>query len=65
MSQISVDNSIDFYIFICCEKAPKNLVVKIQNVILNHESQPIKSNPDKFQGLSIRQKPSRQSLTFA
>ena len=24
----------------------KNLVMKIQNLVVNHESQPVKSNPD-------------------
>ena len=38
----SIDNSIDFYLFIMSWKDP---VVKIQNLAMNHESRPIKLNP--------------------
>ena len=31
----------------------KNLVMKFQNLVMNHESQPVKSNPDDW-GLGVK-----------
>ena len=31
----------------------KNLVVKIQNIVMNHESQPVKSNPSHQQSFAF------------
>ena len=43
------------FILSCCKtKIPKYLVVKIQNLVVNHESQPVKSNP--VMGLSTKTK---------
>ena len=41
------DNSTDFYLCLVMKKLmiTKNLVVKTQNLVVNHESQPLKSNP--------------------
>ena len=40
------------FIFLsCCEKAhmiTKNSVVKIKNLVVNHESRPVKSNHDMY-----------------
>ena len=40
----SIDNSIDFYLFVKRLMITKNSVVKIQNR-MNHESRPVKLNP--------------------
>ena len=44
MSQ-TIDNSNAFDLFILLWKGSKNSVVKIQNLVLNYESRPVKSNP--------------------
>ena len=46
----STDNFIDFYLFIMSWRLmiTKNLVVKIQNFFVNHESRPLKSKPDIY-----------------
>ena len=43
----SIDSSNDFYFFIVLKRLviTKNSVVKIQNLVVNHESRPVKSNP--------------------
>ena len=44
------NHSNDFYIFYLVMKIlmiKKNSVVKIQNLVVNHQSQPVKSNPVK------------------
>ena len=41
------DNFTDFYLCLVMKKLmiTKNLVLKTQNLVVNHESQPLKSNP--------------------
>ena len=43
-----MDNSTDFNLYLVVKrlKITKNSVVKIQNVVVNHKSRPVKSNPD-------------------
>ena len=38
----------------------KNLVVKIQNLVVNHESQPVKPNPVLFQEITILTEQSKE-----
>ena len=41
----SIDNSNHFYLFVKRLMKRKNPVVKFQDFTVNHESQPVKSNP--------------------
>ena len=47
----SIDNSNNFYLVTKRLAVTENSVVKIQNLVMNHKSRPVKSNPGVFNEL--------------